>query len=87
VNIEKLKEHEDVDLKHFKKLLEKIKSDGILKRPIVVDKNTKVVLDGEHRLRVLKEMGYDKIPAILVDYSSPKNNGLTLEKRGKNQQA
>jgi ParB-like chromosome segregation protein Spo0J len=72
VDIDKLKEHEDTDAKHFKELTKEIKSDGILKRPIAIDRNTNVVLDGEHRLRILKEMGYDKIPAVFVDYSSPK---------------
>jgi hypothetical protein len=72
VDVKKLKGHEAADAKHLKELMKKIKSDGILKKPIVIDRKTNVVLDGEHRLRVLKEMGYEKIPAVLVDYSSPK---------------
>jgi hypothetical protein len=52
--------------------MKEIKSDGVLKRPIVVDRDTYIVLDGEHRLRALKEMGYNKIPVVFVDYYSPK---------------
>jgi ParB-like chromosome segregation protein Spo0J len=71
MNIHELKEHEETDPKHLERLLKEIKSDGILKRPIAVDKNTGVVLDGAHRLKVLKIMGYSLIPVIIIDYKSP----------------
>jgi DNA-binding transcriptional ArsR family regulator len=88
VKLEELREHEDVDLKHLKRLKEEIVSNNILKMPIVIDKNTKVILDGEHRFNILKELDYKKIPVIFVDYNSPEiqvktwrdNRKLTKEK-------
>ena len=50
----------------------RIKSDKVLKKPIIVDKNTNVVLDGHHRLIALKELGCKKIPVIFVNYGSRK---------------
>ena len=55
--------------------LEKIKS--ILKRqgfqidPIIVDKNSGVILDGMHRYEALRQMGFNYIAVAKVDYSSP----------------
>lgn len=70
-NLNELKQHEDVDPQHLKDLTQKIASDKILKFAIVADKNTKVILDGEHRFNVLKNLGCKKIPVVYVDYNSP----------------
>ena len=32
--------------------------------------NTSVILDGEHRVSALRELGYSKIPVIFVNYKS-----------------
>lgn len=72
VDIKKLKTHEKVEPDHFKKLMEKIKKDGILKRPIVVDRKTGVALDGHHRLKILNYLGCRRIPIIFVNYYSPR---------------
>jgi hypothetical protein len=72
IEIKLLREHEGVDAKHLNKLKERIKSDKVLKKPIIVDKNTNVVLDGHHRLIALKELGCKKIPVIFLNYRSPK---------------
>jgi ParB-like chromosome segregation protein Spo0J len=71
VEIDKLKIHEKVDFLRLDKLMKEIKKDGVLKKPIVVDKKTYVVLDGHHRLEALKRLGLRKIPVIFVNYSSP----------------
>jgi sulfur carrier protein ThiS len=80
MKINELKEHEEINPSHLKELMEKIKSDGILKKPIAVDKNTKIVLDGAHRLNALKALGCKKIPAVLVNYRSPKIKVLPWRK-------
>ena len=55
--------------------LEKIKN--ILKRqsfqidPIIVDKNSGVILDGMHRYEALRQMGFNFVAVAKVDYSSP----------------
>ena len=69
--LKELKEHEEVDPEHLKELKEEINSDGVLKRPIVVDRNTNIILDGEHRFNSLKELGCNRIPVIFVDYNLP----------------
>lgn len=65
-----LKEHEEIKPFHLEKLREQIRKDGILKRPIIIDKKTKIILDGHHRYRSLKQLGCSKIPSILVNYAS-----------------
>ncbi len=72
MNLKDLKEHEEVDLKHLKQLKKQIVMDDILKRPIAIDKKTKIILDGEHRFNILKELGYGKVPVVFIDYNSPK---------------
>jgi len=71
IDLDKLRQHEEVDPAHLKELKEEIKSDKILKFAIVVDKNTNVILDGEHRFNALKELGCRRIPVVYVNYNSP----------------
>jgi hypothetical protein len=80
MKIDELKEHEKINPSHLKELMEEIKSDGILKKPIAVDENTKIVLDGVHRLNALKMLGCNKIPVVLVNYRSPKIKVLSWRK-------
>ena len=68
ITIEQLKPHEQTSQKHILELVKLIKQDGILKEPILVEKNTFVILDGHHRVQAMKILGYKKIPAKLVDY-------------------
>lgn len=70
VEISILKSHENTNPKRLNFLLKQIKKDGFLKKPIAVDKKTYVVIDGEHRLEVLKALNCRKIPVIFVDYMS-----------------
>jgi cysteine synthase/O-phosphoserine sulfhydrylase/cystathionine beta-synthase len=72
VELDKLKQHEEVDPKHLKELTVEIASDKILKYAIVVDKNTNIIIDGEHRYNVLKNLGCKMIPVVYIDYNSPK---------------
>jgi hypothetical protein len=71
IDIEALKEHEEIRPDYLEELKCEILSDGILKMPIAVDRNTYIILDGHHRLHALRRMGCKKIPVILVDYQSP----------------
>lgn len=67
-----LKQHEKINTNHLKLLLNQIKHDGILNHPIIVDKNTLIILDGHHRFNVLKKLGLSIIPVYFVDYKSKK---------------
>jgi hypothetical protein len=71
VELEALKEHEEIRPDYLEELKNEILSDGILKMPIAVDKKTYIILDGHHRLHALKKIGCKRIPAILFDYQSP----------------
>jgi len=79
VNIALLKGHERTDAQRLANLTSEIEADGILKKPIVVDANTNVVLDGHHRIGALRALGCSKIPAVLVDYQSHKIGVKTAE--------
>ncbi len=43
---------------------------GVLRRPLIVDEKTGVIIDGTHRYEALKSMGIRRIPVIGVDYLS-----------------
>jgi len=72
IKLEELKEHEEVSLDHLTQIKQEIERDGFLKNPIIVDKNTKIILDGHHRFNSLKQLNCNKIIAYFVDYNSPK---------------
>lgn len=71
IDLEALKEHEEIRPEYLEELKNEILSDGILKMPIAVDKTTYIILDGHHRLHALKKIGCKRIPVILFDYQSP----------------
>jgi len=71
IELKDLKEHEEIRPEYLEHLKNEILSDGILKMPIAVDKETYIILDGHHRLHALKKIGCKRIPVILFDYQSP----------------
>lgn len=66
-----LKPHEEVDPKLVEELVADIRESGILRKAIAIDRDSKVILDGHHRVRSLEILGCRFIPCILLDYSSP----------------
>ncbi|MEM2094306.1 MAG: ParB N-terminal domain-containing protein [Candidatus Bathyarchaeia archaeon] len=70
VSIEELRGHEDIDPAHLEALTTQIEADGILKKPIVADDCTRVILDGHHRVAALKKLGCRKVYVCFVDYAS-----------------
>ncbi len=52
-------------------LMEEIERAGILKSPVIVGKESLVVLDGMHRVEALRNLGCRFICVCLVDYTSP----------------
>jgi hypothetical protein len=67
-----LKPHEDVDPGFVRELAEDIKRCGLLKKPIVVDSETLIIIDGHHRVEALKRLGCRRIPCLFVNYRSPR---------------
>ena len=68
--IKKLRLTEDVIPVIVERLCGEIKR-GICKHPVIVDRETHVVLDGMHRVAALQHLGCKLIPVCLVDYSKP----------------
>lgn len=63
--------HEEIIPSFMENLRKKISEDGVFVHPIIVDKETRVVLDGMHRVAASKALGFRYIPVCFVDYSNP----------------
>jgi hypothetical protein len=72
LNIDQVHIHEEIVPELLKKLIEDIKSRKVVKDPLLMDKKTKVILDGMHRVAALKKMGYRYLPVCGINYRSPK---------------
>ncbi len=70
VDADLLRPHEMISIDRLEKLRESIAEDGVLFRPILVERSTGTVLDGHHRLAALRSMGARLIPAVLIPYES-----------------
>ncbi|KKR96535.1 MAG: ParB domain protein nuclease [candidate division TM6 bacterium GW2011_GWE2_41_16] len=57
-----LRPHEKIRKAHFDDLFKKITGDGYINDPIIVDKNTMIILDGHHRFNVLRTLGLASSP-------------------------
>lgn len=71
VETERLLMHEETIPSRLSKLKANIVRDGIQTAPIIVDRNTHVVLDGMHRTAVLRELGCRFTCVCLLDYFDP----------------
>jgi len=68
IKIEKLKPIENFGKNRVKWLKKKILSEGFWTKPICIEKNYMLVLDGMHRLEVAKQIGLKVIPCELFNY-------------------
>ncbi|MCE4607801.1 MAG: ParB N-terminal domain-containing protein [Caldisphaeraceae archaeon] len=68
VDVSMLKYHELAFMSHVKYLMAKIEKRGIIRKPIIVDKDTMGVIDGVHRATTLRMLKARYIPAFLIDY-------------------
>ena len=67
VKRETLKDHEEVIPSNLEKRVSKMMSKGFYK-PIVIDNDSKVILDGHHKWTAAKLLDLDLVPVIIVDY-------------------
>jgi len=72
VELGKLHIHEEIIPELLDSMVDEIKSNGVLKHPIIADVNNLVVLDGMHRVAALRKIKCRYVPACLVDYDDPK---------------
>ncbi len=63
--------HEEVDPKTVGTVEEGIRQEGAVLEPILVAEGSFVVLNGHHRLEVLRRLGARCAPAWIVDYHLP----------------
>lgn len=68
VPIERLRPLERVFPTHLKNLNELILKDGLVKSPLLADRDTGIVLDGSHRYIFFLMHGYKTVPVHFVDY-------------------
>lgn len=61
----------------FELLLKSMEEDGFT-QPIIVQKKTKMIVDGEHRWRAAKTLGYTEIPVVYVDMTPEQMRIATL---------
>jgi hypothetical protein len=69
VPVRDLKTHEAAQPDRVRRVMKQMRSTGVVKKAIVVDSKSKVVLDGVHRLSALKSLGAVRVPVWLIDYS------------------
>jgi hypothetical protein len=69
--IEELKPHEETVATDLRGIVDTLQRDPILRHPVVADAATGAVLDGNHRLAALSELGCYTIPTALIDYQNP----------------
>ena len=63
-----LRPHEDVDLERLDRLVEEIRNAGSFYPPVLVDKKTRVILDGHHRWQSSMRLSFVAVPCYAVDY-------------------
>src|SRR5205809_93634 len=54
----------------LEQLMDQIRKDGYLRRPVLVADGELVILDGHHRVEAIRALGARRIPAYLIDYFS-----------------
>jgi len=70
-SVKSLFTHEETIPSALENLQQEILQEKLLKHPIIVDKETCVVLDGMHRVAALKSLGCTIAPVCFVDYANP----------------
>ena len=68
IQISELLPHEEIKQKKLRKLIDLVKKRGGLYEPILVDRDTRTLLDGHHRYNTALHLGLKFIPGIEVDY-------------------
>ena len=62
-----LRDHEEVIPNNLETRTSKLLSKGFYK-PIIVDRESMVILDGHHKWTAAKSLGLARVPVIMVDY-------------------
>ena len=65
------------DDKEYQKIKRSIKEFGYI-QPIIVNKNTNIIIAGNQRYKVLKDLGYAEVDCVEVDVSEQEEKTLNL---------
>jgi len=71
VPIEKLRALEMIFPHHLENIVKIIHRDGVMKLPLIVEKDHNIVLDGSHRHVFIAMEGFKYAPVRYVDYNDP----------------
>lgn len=71
VELARLRPHEQTRPPLLESLVAQIRADGCLRKPILVEEEHLVILDGHHRAAALRVLGCTRIPVYLLDYDDP----------------
>lgn len=63
--------HEGVEEERLIRIIASLRHEGMLRRPIIVDRGSLVILDGHHRAMALRLLSSSFVPAFIVDYFHP----------------
>ena len=63
-----LQPHEEIDAERLVRLVEEIGRAGTFYPPLLIDKKSRVILDGHHRWRASARLGFALVPCYSVDY-------------------
>ena len=71
IDTELLNPHEEINNLNLKTIEKIVKSNNnMIFKPIIVDKESLLVLDWHHRLEVAKKLFMKKVPVIFINYHS-----------------
>lgn len=68
IDITTLRAHERVNKRRVARVQKRLQKDHVVYRPILVDRDSLVILDGHHRVAALHAMGCKRVPAYLIRY-------------------
>ncbi|MHA6847863.1 ParB N-terminal domain-containing protein [Ralstonia syzygii] len=63
---------EEVDADHVRRLADTIRATGLWTTPIPIERDTGIVMDGNHRVRAAALLGLHHLPCVLLDYADPR---------------
>lgn len=69
--LERLKIHEEVVPERVAELVQAIRHRGRVDEPILVARDSHVILNGHHRFAALRQIGARRVPAWVVEYDDP----------------
>lgn len=70
IKLYRLKPHEQISPTHLSLLAEKINQDCRWLVPIIIDKDTGIIMDGHHRYHIAFQLGFTRIPCYQMSYHS-----------------